>query len=138
MKRNRSDGEEKCTFCGKAISSTGMEQWHDEHGNSFAVEKADTKSALADTSLGEVWMCDSCYKTQEFADLSIRDICEIHYQFGLVFLEAFEDLQALEALSSALNYGTSPDLFLALATAHRRLGHHAEAKRFEELASDKE
>ena len=137
MKQNLSDSEEICTFCRKTISSTGTEEWTDAYGTSFMIDKPDIKYALADTSLGEICICDECYKSQEFTGFLPADICEIHYQFGLGFLQASEDEQALKALNSALNYGSSTDLFLALTRAHSRLGHHAESKMFQQLASGK-
>jgi tetratricopeptide (TPR) repeat protein len=116
------DDPDQCSFCGKPFVATGSEKWRAPSGELIAIPTSDIAYTLSDTSKGEVYICEECYKKSDFKDLTSDDIAEIHYQFGLEYLASKQFSESVDALHQSLRLKVSPDTLASIARSYDELG----------------
>jgi tetratricopeptide (TPR) repeat protein len=77
--------------------------------------------AKAETSFGQFEICEACYEQGLPVYFTQSDLAEIHYQFGLEYLQQERSVESVDSLSRALQINESADILAALG--------HAESKR---------
>ncbi|SRR5258705_11998608 len=111
-----------CTLCKKqpGEGKTGASRLSDG-------QAADKLWAVAETSLGQFKICEACYEQGLPVFFTQSDLAEIHYQFGLGYLERDQSVESIDALSQALRISESADILAALGDAESKRGDHASA-----------
>ena|SRR5213594_4190215 len=105
----------KCTLCKTESPEKPTEPY------ALAAAKVAEPLAIAETSFGEFEICEACYRLGLPVYFTQSDLAEIHYQFGLEYLQRDQSSESVNALSRALQITESADILTALG--------HAESKR---------
>jgi len=118
---------DECSLCKKQLPDDGRsETWTTDDGESVVIGRSAEASAVADTSLGELTICEQCFNAlPDYLDST--DLYEIHYQFGLEYRDRKMTKRSAAALRKALSFLKTPDALAALAHAEDRMGNHEAA-----------
>jgi tetratricopeptide (TPR) repeat protein len=115
-----------CALCKKHSSEGPAEPSRSEDGQT-AGGLGGKLWAVAETSLGQFEICEACYEQGLPVFFTQSDLAEIHYQFGLEYLERDQSAESIDALSQALRINESADTLAALGNAESRRGDQASA-----------
>lgn len=122
---------EKCSLCKSNIADGPSENWNGPEGVEISIAPSAHPSAVADTSVGELTICERCLNALPDYLLP-EDLYEIHYQFGLDYRDREMHERSADALRKALSFRVTTDGLAALAYAQDQLGHRDEAIRMYE------
>jgi tetratricopeptide (TPR) repeat protein len=112
-----------CTLCKAQIPETAPESWTTPKGERVEVARSAVPSAVANTSVGEFEICESCYRRGLPSFFTPQDVAEIHYQFGLEYRDRAQLAQSIESLTQARRISETADIMAALAHAEDERGH---------------
>lgn len=112
-----------CALCKEEILESEPEAWTTPDDEVVHISLSMFPSAIADTSIGELEICESCYLKGLPSYLTPEDLAEIHYQFGLEYAFRNDRQQSFESLKQALNFSETADILAALASSESELGH---------------
>jgi tetratricopeptide (TPR) repeat protein len=112
-----------CTLCKTQIPETEGESWTTPKGEVIKVARNTLAAAVAETSLGEFEICESCYLRGLPAFFTPQDAAEIHYQFGLEYRDHGQLEQSVESLTQARRISETADIVAALAHTEDKRGH---------------
>jgi len=115
---------DQCSFCNKRLVATASEKWLATSGELIAVPKSEILYIFAETSKGEVCLCEECYKKESLDDFNADDLAEIHYQFGLEYRESGCSSKSVDALHRALKFRKTADMLAAIALSYGDIGDH--------------
>lgn len=114
-----------CTLCKSQICERSPEPWTAQDGQVVHVTHSVAASVVAETSLGELEICESCYLQGLPSHLAPQDLAEIHYQFGLEYGFRNQFIQSVEAITRARGLVETADILASLAHSENELGHRA-------------
>ena len=112
-----------CTLCKTHLPDAVPESWTTPRGEVVQVAQTAKPSAIADTSVGEFEICESCYRRGLPAFFTPQDLAEIHYQFGLEYTHRGQFDCGAESLTQARRISETADIVAALAHTEDKLGH---------------
>jgi tetratricopeptide (TPR) repeat protein len=116
------DQADKCSECGKLLVATSSDKWRASSGELIAVPKFDIAYIFAQTSKGEICMCEECYTAKNFGSFNSADLSEIYYQFGLEYQELGRFSESVDALHKGLQLMRSADMLAAIAYSYGETG----------------
>lgn len=109
---------EYCSLCKKPFPMDVPESWTDQEGDGFVVTGSSVNYAVAETSVGELNVCEEC--ADQLPDYLIaEDRSEIFYQFGLGFLNAGDPRRAIDYFIKAEK---NAEVLFSLGNAYSDLG----------------
>ncbi|MBX3742392.1 MAG: tetratricopeptide repeat protein [Akkermansiaceae bacterium] len=112
----------KCGLCKSIIGEATPEVWIAPDDDQLLVNRSEKASALAETSVGEIMICEECYVRGLPTYFTPDDLMEIHHQFALDHMHRGEFLLAGESLRKALGQRETADIVSALALTESHLG----------------
>lgn len=117
---------DKCSLCQNDIlEGPGLELTGPD-GERLTMPETAEPSVVAETSVGELTICERCLTTlPEY--LLPEDLFEIYYEFGLEYGHREMHEQSANVLRTALSLQKTADALAALAVAEGYLGHTNEA-----------
>lgn len=113
-----------CTFCQGRSPQSILES---SDSQQFEITPSASPVACAETSRGEVWICEACYQHALPIHLCQPDLAEIHHQFGLEYLARNRFRCGVASLTQARQLAESADIVASLAYAESALGHREAA-----------
>jgi len=113
-----------CSVCGLAVP-TSPESWTLPTGEAVEIDSCQIASAIVNTSVGELEVCEACYLSGLPPRFTSDDLAEIHYQFGLDYNARGNHSRARESLERALQGRETADILAALALAADYTGDSA-------------
>lgn len=114
---------ECCSLCKIPIPENEPDSWFTDDGECLNVRKSAIPTALAETSLGEIYICETCYQKGLPVFFTSDDLAQIHYQFGLEYHVSGNNQRSIESLSMACQIAESAEILAALALAESEIGH---------------
>lgn len=119
----------QCSICKTEIEDDLSETWTDPQGESVEIELSSKVKALAETSVGEIYVCEECYGRGLPNYFDQDDLVEIYTQFGLGYLMSDDYEAAQKAFSKAIALERNPDTLANLACAESYLENDSLAKK---------
>lgn len=117
--------EEVCAICKTRFELDQQQEWTTEDGETVVYESSSVKTVIADTSLGEMRICEPCIRQGLPEYFTEQDRSEVHYQIALEYSCFSEDWRtALEYLSKTLE---TPKSLAAMGNCHSRSGDKTKA-----------
>lgn len=114
---------ESCSLCKKPIPEADSDAWLTEDGAHIDATKSAMPTALAETTLGEVVICEDCYRGRLPTYFTKEDLAQIHYQFGLEYHMLHDYEHSKKSLTRSLELVESADVLAALASTESASGH---------------
>jgi tetratricopeptide (TPR) repeat protein len=124
---------DKCSLCGNDIPDGPDQHWTGPEGEKLSTGTTAQPSAVAETSVGELTICERCLAALP-SYLLPEDVYEIYYQFGLDYRDREMHERSADVLCKALSFQKTADVLAALAYEQDQLGHRDEAIRLYEEA----
>ncbi len=117
---------DRCSLCKTDLPEGASDVWTNQKGESISISRSEGPCAVADTSVGELTICELCYGSLP-SYLLAGDLYEILYQFGLELENREEHERSVRSRTEALSIERTADALAALAYARDRLGQRDDA-----------
>jgi tetratricopeptide (TPR) repeat protein len=118
-----SSNDLQCSVCGREFPSDKTEVWATEGDELLTVELSSEAYAVAETSLGELQICESCYSLRRKFDLlTPADQRDLHIEFAIEYISRELWEKAIASCRHALDFGPDSRIFFNLGLAHTGLG----------------
>lgn len=127
----------ECNYCGKVFEPAEMEKWSSSKSDDYLIlPRYDQVFALVSLAYGERYVCEDCFLNGTVELLDDMEFSELHYQFGLEYLQRKQYQQALDCFNMASQRVQSANNLVSLAIAHEHLNNVAYALEFLEKARE--
>ena len=121
---------DQCSLCGKQFDLDTVERWGADANHSVELRGTSEVLACANTTLGELDICEECYlRRNKFHLMSPSDRREIHDQFGLEYQHRKNWLSSIEAFSKAAEINRDADVLLSMGGSYEGLNDPQMAKK---------
>ena len=122
---------ETCYFCGAHTASGEVEVWSlPDAGVDFKVARSTSATACVETTVGELWICERCYRKNVFRVLRSEDRAAVHYQMGLEYSYLERHEESIAALRKAVRLKRNADVMASLAKSYSDIGDVKRAYRY--------
>ena len=118
---------DKCDLCKCELPEEHDSTWQGPKGETIDIERTIDASILSETSLGEISICEKCYKKELLEYFTSDDLYEIHYEFGVDYHNRKNYTESIKAQLKALDIKRHPDALAALANSLDCIGETEKA-----------
>ena len=118
---------DSCSICKADIPESSLETWENDDGLAVHVGLTQYPSAIAETSIGEVEICEACYLLGLPKFFTSDDQAEIHFQFGVEYSHRENYDSSVRSLTEALSLSETADIYAHLGYSLGYLGDNEAA-----------
>lgn len=120
----------KCGMCGAFIPVVDQEMWKTSEGECIPYDITEMVIICVNTSLGELEMCEICYKHKYMWHVfTTEDLMSIYTEFGLEYCMREMYSEAGVAFESGLSLGENDKMCFGLANVYGHMGRNELAKK---------
>lgn len=133
MNTRKIDNIDKCALCGRedVTDDNSITRWTTEDGYSVDISASLYVFALAETSLGRIYICEHCYSDYHFREFTKQDMAEIHYQFGLEYGMIDDYKKSLYSLLKSMEIKNDcPKILASVGYCYNKLGDKEKSREY--------
>ena len=104
------------------------EVWTNEEGESITIKRSSEISIVAETSLGELHICENCYKLRgKFELMTPGDLRNVHAEFAIEYSDRKLWDKSISSCYEALALGADSEVYFLLGVAYEGAGLKGQA-----------